>query len=178
MYYGQIMLADVANGPGIRLSLFVSGCKNHCKGCFQPQTWDFNYGKPFTNGTMDMIFSELQKPYYDGITILGGDPMELENQGSVSVLISKLRAMWDAEGSHKTIWMYTGYHYEDLLPGGKRYCAPFTDRILSSLDVLVDGPFEEKKKDISLQWRGSSNQRVIDIPASQKCGRVVCVSDV
>ena len=121
MHYGQIMIADSANGAGIRLTLFVSGCTNHCPGCFQPETWDFSFGEPYTQEVEDKILDELQKPYYDGLTILGGEPFEIENQPALLPLIKRVHEM----NPKRTIWMYTGFHYEDLLPGGKRY-TPFT----------------------------------------------------
>ena len=168
MHYGQIMIADSANGAGIRLTLFVSGCTNHCPGCFQPETWDFSFGEHYTQEVEDKILDELQKPYYDGLTILGGEPFEIENQPALLPLIKRVHEM----NPKRTIWMYTGFHYEDLLPGGKRY-TPFTDSILDKIDILVDGPFQEENKNISLNFRGSTNQRIIDIPQTRKAGRIV-----
>ena len=168
MHYGQIMIADSANGAGIRLTLFVSGCTNHCPGCVQPETWDFSFGEPYTQEVEDKILDELQKPYYDGLTILGGEPFEIENQPALLPLIKRVHEM----NPKRTIWMYTGFHYEDLLPGGKRY-TPFTDSILDKIDILVDGPFQEENKNISLNFRGSTNQRIIDIPQTRKAGRIV-----
>lgn len=168
MHYGQIMIADSANGAGIRLTLFVSGCTNHCPGCFQPETWDFSFGEPYTQEVEDKILDELQKPYYDGLTILGGEPFEIENQPALLPLIKRVHEMYPK----RTIWMYTGFHYEDLLPDGKRY-TPFTDSILDKIDILVDGPFQEENKNISLNFRGSTNQRIIDISQTRKAGRIV-----
>lgn len=158
MYYGRINKTDIANGPGARVSLFVSGCRNRCKGCFNPETWSFNYGKEFTLKTLIEIDTALEPDYIDGLTILGGDPMEPENIEMIT-LISKNIKDWFPD---KTIWIYTGYKYED-----------FKDhKIMDYIDVLVDGPFIESLKDISLQFRGSSNQRIIDIPATRKSGEI------
>jgi anaerobic ribonucleoside-triphosphate reductase activating protein len=169
MHFGQIFTADAANGLGIRVSLFVSGCTNRCKGCFQPETWDFSYGEPYTGETEDFLIKELSKDYYDGLTILGGEPFEPSNQ---EVLIGLIRRV-KKELPNKNIWMYTGFTYEkDLRPGGCRYTA-VTDEILDSVDILVDGRFEEDRKNIMLKFRGSENQRIIDMPATRKSGVVV-----
>ncbi len=168
MYYGQIMRADSANGVGMRVSLFVSGCTNHCKGCFQPQTWDFQYGEPYTQATEDEILKELARPFYNGITILGGEPFEPENQRVLVGLIRRIRK----ELPERTIWMFSGNVYEDMLPGGKRY-TEVTDEILDNIDILVDGPFEEEKKNINLNFRGSANQRIIDMKATRREKKVV-----
>ena len=157
MHFGNILTADSANGPGIRLSLFVSGCTNHCKGCFQPETWDFEYGKLYTQDTENYIISELSKPYYQGLTILGGDPMEFDNQKALLPLIKRVKT----ELLNKDIWIYTGFLYEDLLSGGRRYIKRITDEFIKNIDVIVDGPFELDKKNITLEFRGSSNQRII-----------------
>lgn len=169
MYLGKITTADVANGPGIRVSVFVSGCTNHCPGCFQPQTWDFSYGEPYTAGKEQYIIDELSRPFYDGITILGGEPFEIENQKCIVNLIRRIRK----ELPERNIWMYTGFVYNrDLVPGGKRY-TDVTDAILSNIDVLVDGPFIQEKKNISLYFRGSENQRVIDMVRTRESGNIV-----
>ncbi len=169
MRYGQILSADSANGIGIRVSLFVSGCTNHCPGCFQPETWDFNFGKPYTQETEDFILSECAKPYYDGMTILGGEPFELTNQEGLISLIREFRKRFPS----KTIWMYSGFVYDkDLVPGGCRY-GPYTDEILNSIDVLVDGRFILAERNISLRFKGSTNQRVIDMKATRQKGEVV-----
>lgn len=165
----EIIKSDVANGIGIRLSVFVSGCTNHCEGCFQPQTWDFNYGTAFTPEVENDIIAELAKPQYDGITILGGEPFEFINQESIKPLIARIRR----ELPEKTIWIYTGCIYErDLLPGKRRYSSD-TDYILNNIDILVDGPFELNNKDIRLTFKGSSNQRVIDMIQTRAKGYVV-----
>lgn len=172
MNYGQIFKADIANGLGMRLSLFVSGCTNHCKGCFQPETWDFNYGDPFTKEVEDALIKELSRPFYDGLSILGGEPFEIENQRVLVNLILRIKK----ELPSKTIWMYTGNVYEDLLPNGKRHCE-VTQTILDNIDVLVDGPFIENKKDIGLKFRGSSNQRVIDLNKTRLEGHLVLLGN-
>lgn len=169
MYIGEIITADSANGLGIRVSVFVSGCTNHCKGCFQPQTWDFEYGRPYTPEIEDMIINELSKSYYDGITILGGEPFEISNQREVVKLIRRIKK----ELPDRNIWMYTGFTYEtDLCKGGCRYIE-CTDEILDSIDVLVDGRFVEELKKITLRFRGSENQRIIDMKETRKLGRTV-----
>ncbi len=169
MNYGEIKKTDIANGPGVRVSLFVSGCLNHCPGCFQAETWDFDYGKPFTSETEDEIIKALRPSFIEGLTVLGGDPFEIANQEAVAHLINRIRE----ELPEKDIWMYTGYLLDyDLLDGGKRH-TQWTDQMLSQINVLVDGPFVEAKKDLSLQFCGSSNQRLIDIPASMKAQEVV-----
>lgn len=169
MNYGQIFRVDTANGVGCRTSLFVSGCTHCCPGCFQPETWDFAYGEPYTREVEDLIVRSLEPPYINGLTILGGEPMEPENQAAILPLIRRVRAM---EG--KTIWIYSGYTWEELTaPGSPRCRCEHTDELLRSIDVLVDGEFHLAEKDISLQFRGSSNQRVIDVPASLAAGRIV-----
>ncbi len=169
MHIGQIITNDSANGPGIRLSVFVSGCTNRCKGCFQPQTWNFEYGRPYTDDIEDFIVNELNKNYYQGITILGGEPFELSNQPVVSELIERIRT----ELPGKDIWVYTGFSYDvDLQPGGKRYL-DVTDKILDNIDVLVDGKFVEELKNIQLQFRGSENQRIIDMKKTRHTGDVI-----
>lgn len=169
MYVGQIITADSANGTGIRVSLFVSGCTNHCKGCFQPETWDFAYGRPYTPDMEDRLMKELAKSYYDGLTILGGEPFELSNQRELVKLIRRLRK----ELPDRNIWMYTGFTYDkDLMPGGCRYIE-CTDEILDSIDMLVDGRFIEELKNITLTFRGSENQRIIDMKQTREQGKVV-----
>ncbi len=168
MYVGEILKADSANGLGIRLTVFVSGCLNHCEGCFQPETWDFDYGQYYDKDMEDGILAELAKPFYRGITFLGGDPMEVANQPNVLGLIQRIQA----ELPDKDIWLYTGYLFDkDLIPGGRRYTKA-TDPILSAIDVLVDGPFILDQKDITLHYRGSSNQRVIDMNATRLSGEI------
>ena len=158
MNYGRINKTDTANGTGVRVSLFVSGCRNRCKSCFQPETWDFNYGEEFTLKTFIEIDNALDPDYIDGLTILGGDPFEPENIEMVTAICESIRRV----NPGKTIWIYTGYLYEDLRGL----------EIMRYIDVLVDGPFIESKKDISLQFRGSSNQRIIDVRATRRFGTI------
>ena len=169
MNYGQIMKADSANGLGMRVSLFVSGCTNHCPGCFQPETWDFDYGPVYTPEVEQSLLEELAKPYYCGLTILGGEPFELSNQPEVAKLILRVKK----ELPEKNIWMYTGFVYDqDLIPGGRRY-TDVTDDILDNIDILVDGRFVQELKNIMLNFRGSSNQRIIDMKKTRETGAVV-----
>ena len=170
MHVGEVMTADVANGEGMRVSVFVSGCRNHCKGCFQPQTWDFNYGREYTPEIEQFIIDELSKSYYDGITILGGDPMEPENQEPVLRLLRRIKK----ELSDKNVWVYTGYVYDrDLVPGGKRFVDGVTRELLESIDILIDGWFVEELKNLMLNFRGSGNQRIIKMKETLETGKVV-----
>ena len=157
MNYANIKKYDIADGPGVRVSLFVSGCRHHCKGCFNYEAWDFEYGRPYTAETETEILEALKPGYIAGLTLLGGEPFEPENQVELVTLLRKVRETYP----EKSIWSYTGYVYDkDLVPGGRAY-TDVTDEMLSYLDVLVDGPFVEELKDITLQFRGSSNQRII-----------------
>ena len=170
MHVGEVMTADVANGEGMRVSVFVSGCRNHCKGCFQPQTWDFNYGRESTPEIEQFIIDELSKSYYDGITILGGDPMEPENQEPVLRLLRRIKK----ELPDKNVWAYTGYVYDrDLVPGGKRFVDGVTRELLESIDILIDGRFVEELKNLMLNFRGSGNQRIIKMKETLETGKVV-----
>ena len=160
MYYGTIKKTDIANGDGVRVSLFVSGCRRHCKGCFNSQTWDFCYGTPFTDKTEEEILSALEPSYIAGLTILGGEPFEQENQEVLSEFLAKVKNAYP----NKTIWCYTGYVYdEDILPENRQKHCKFTKKMLENIDTLVDGPFIEEKKNIMLQFRGSENQRIINL---------------
>ena len=170
MHVGEVMTADVANGEGMRVSVFVSGCRNHCKGCFQPQTWDFNYGREYTPEIEQFIIDELSKSYYDVITILGGDPMEPENQEPVLRLLRRIKK----ELPDKNVWVYTGYVYDrDLVPGGKRFVDGVTRELLESIDILIDGRFVEELKNLMLNFRGSGNQRIIKMKETLETGKVV-----
>lgn len=174
MNYATIKKCDIANGPGVRVSLFVSGCTRHCKDCFNQEAWDFHYGEPFTKEVQDHILSLLSPAYIRGLTILGGEPMEPQNQPGVLELVLRVRA----ELPEKTIWCFTGYVLEqDLLSG--RLCDPDTVTLplLRGLDVLVDGPFVAEQKDLSLSFRGSRNQRLIDMPKTLEKGQVVLWHD-
>ena len=160
MNYASIRTCDIANGEGVRVSLFVSGCTHRCKGCFNPDQWDFNFGEPFTREVEDRILKELEPSFISGLTILGGEPMEPENQRA---LLPFLRRFRERFGAAKTLWVYTGCVLEELKGenGANRWRTEATDEILSFVDVLVDGPFVLERKDISLQFRGSSNQRIL-----------------
>lgn len=162
MNYAKIKYFDIANGPGIRTSLFVSGCSNHCKGCFNPETWDFNYGKEFTDETIEEILNSIDNDYCAGLSILGGDPLENANLESVNKLIDKFRERFSFK---KSIWMWTGYVLEDFM--NSHFDGISKIDVARKVDVLVDGRFELKKKNLKLQFRGSSNQRIIDMQNSQ-----------
>ena len=149
MNYGGIIKNDIANGPGVRVSLFVSGCRNHCAGCFQPETWDFDYGDPFTEETEKEILEALRPSWIQGISILGGDPMEPENQEVLLPFLQRLRA----ELPDKDVWLYTGYRLESVSDSP----------MLPLVDVVVDGPYIEAEKDVSLAFRVSRNQRIIHL---------------
>jgi len=160
MNYASIRTCDIANGDGVRVSLFVSGCTHRCKGCFNEEAWDFAYGKPFTAETEAEILSALEPGFIDGLSLLGGEPMEPENQ---RVLVPFLRRVRDRFGLSRTIWVYTGCVLETELQADTRWRTEVTDEFLSLVDVLVDGPFVEELKDISLRFRGSSNQRILEL---------------
>ena len=162
MNYSGIIGSDIANGEGVRVSLFVSGCTHHCKGCFNPDTWDFAAGKPFTEKTQDFIIAELDHPWIAGLTLLGGEPMEPENQRALAPFLRRVRARF---GSSKNIWCYTGCVLERDLQKESRWRTEVTEELLSMIDVLVDGPFVESLKDITLRFRGSSNQRILHLTA-------------
>lgn len=168
MNYGEIKNCDIANGIGVRVTLFVSGCTNHCEGCFQPETWDFGYGKPFTRETEEEILKLLGQKYIDGLTLLGGEPFEPENQRALLPLLKRVREAFP----EKTIWAFSGFTYETLMSEGAHPDCEVTEEMLALIDVLVDGKFEMDKKDITLRFRGSSNQRVIDLGATRENGRI------
>ena len=173
MNYATIKNCDIANGPGIRVSLFVSGCRHRCKGCFNEVAWDFHYGEPFTQQTVQSILSMLAPDHIKGITLLGGEPFEPENQPAIVELLRQIKSKYP----HKSIWAYSGYLFDkDILPG-KLGPWEVTREFLSYIDVLVDGPFVMEKKDLTLRFRGSSNQRIIDVPASLATGEVVLWTD-
>jgi len=170
MNYATIKNCDIANGPGVRVSLFVSGCTHRCKGCFNEVAWDFDYGEPFTEAVMDSIVDMLRPTYVRGLTLLGGEPFEPQNQAGVVELLRKIKK----ELPEKSIWAFSGYLFDkDILSGRLGDCSEY----LSYLDVLVDGPFIEAKKNLSLRFRGSENQRLIDVPASLASGEVVLWKD-
>ena len=165
MNYANIKKCDIADGIGVRVSLFVSGCRHHCKGCFQPETWDFNYGKPFTKDTEDEIIKALAPDYIAGLTLLGGEPFEPENQLVLYPFVKKVKDLYP----NKTIWCYSGYTFEELLSDAHPV-TPITVDLLALIDVLVDGEFILEQKNISLQFRGSTNQRILDIKSSLSSG--------
>lgn len=170
MNYGQIKKCDIANGVGVRVTLFVSGCTNHCFNCFQPETWDFDYGKPFTAETEAEIFAELDKPFIAGLTLLGGDPFEPCNQRSLVPFLRRVRARYP----DKTIWAYSGFTLDrELTVDGSHPRCEVTDEMLSMLDVLVDGRYVDELRNISLRFRGSSNQRIIDMNLTRRAGQIV-----
>lgn len=161
MYYSAIKYRDIANGLGVRTVLFVSGCRNRCEGCFQPETWNFQNGKIFDKVAEDAIIESLKPDFIKGLTLLGGDPFEPENQEGLIGFMRRVKA----ECPDKDVWAYTGYLLdEDLCPGGKKYTG-CTEELLSYIDVLVDGPFVLEQKSLSLKFKGSKNQRVIDMKA-------------
>ena len=160
MYYGGIKDCDVENGPGVRVTLFVSGCTNHCEGCFQPQTWDFCYGEPFTGETEERLLRMLRPAYIRGLTVLGGEPFEPENQRALLPFLRRVRR----ELPEKDIWAFTGFTWETLLREGSHPRCEATEEMLSLLDVLVDGPFVLSKRNLMLRFRGSENQRLLDVP--------------
>lgn len=173
MNYGMIKARDIADGPGVRVSLFVSGCTNHCDECFQPETWDFNYGEPFSKETEDKIIEYLRPGYISGLTLLGGDPFERPNQRALVPFLERIRE----ELPEKDIWAYSGYTLEEISePGGKAH-TEVSDRMLSLIDVLVDGRFVKELRDISLRFRGSSNQRLIDMNKTRETGETVIWTD-
>ena len=172
MYYGEIKNCDIANGIGVRVSLFVSGCTNHCEHCFQPQTWDFGYGSEFTAETEEKIIEMLRPEYINGLTLLGGEPFEPSNQRALLPFVKRVREIYP----QKTIWAFSGYTYEELTGTTHPRCE-VTDSFLSLIDVLVDGRFVEAKKDISLRFRGSSNQRIIDLTKTRETGHVTLWTD-
>lgn len=169
MYYGNIKYYDIANGEGVRTSLFVSGCTHHCKGCFNEETWDFHYGKPYTKEIEDEIVKSLDKDFINGLTLLGGEPMEPANQKTLLPLVKRVKELY----KDKTIWCYTGYLFDSELLSPSRAYAPWTREFLSYIDILVDGEFKLALKDITLRFKGSSNQRIIDVHKSLKEGKVV-----
>lgn len=171
MNYADIKQYDVANGPGVRISLFVSGCTHRCPNCFNEVAWDFNYGKPFTEETIQQIIDYLEPSYIWGLTLLGGEPMERSNQQGLLPLLRKVRDRYP----NKSIWCFSGYLFDEDIVGRMMKDWPETEEILSYIDVMVDGEFIEAKKDLTKRFKGSANQRTIDVQASLKEGRVVIV---
>ena len=172
MNYATIKNCDIANGPGVRVSLFVSGCTHHCKGCFNEVAWDFDYGQPFTSETIQTILDMMKPGYIKGLTLLGGEPFEPQNQGPIVELLRQVKKTYP----DKSIWAFSGYLFEKIT---SRTLGDWTvtREFLSSLDVLVDGPFVEEKKNLALRFRGSENQRLIDVPATLASGKIVLWED-
>ena len=170
MNYATIKNCDIANGPGVRVSLFVSGCTHRCPGCFNEVAWDFAYGEPFNQQTIDDLIKMLSANHIKGLTLLGGEPFEPQNQGAIVELLRQVKKQYP----EKSIWAFTGFLFDRDILSGK---LGDTEEYLSYLDVLVDGPFVEAKKNLSLRFRGSENQRLIDVPASLKQNEVVLWQD-
>ena len=174
MFYANIKNYDIANGLGVRVSLFVSGCTHHCKGCFNEEAWDFSYGKEFTKEVEDQILKMLEPSYIKGLTLLGGEPMEKVNQRALLPFIKRYKEMYP----DKNLWCFTGYTLEeDLLKESRARCE-VTDELLSYIDVLVDGEFILEKLDIALKFRGSDNQRIINLPETLKQGKTILFEDL
>lgn len=173
MNYAEIKNCDVANGPGVRISLFVSGCTHHCKGCFNEEAWDFQFGKPFNQEAIDHILKLMAPRYITGLTLLGGEPFDPHNQAAVVELLRQVRKTYPG----KSIWAFSGYLFDRDLTAGRVGDPELVREYLSYLDVLVDGPFVESLKDLNLRFRGSSNQRLIDVPQSLAAGTVVLWQD-
>ena len=173
MNYATIKNCDIANGPGVRVSLFVSGCTHRCPGCFNEVAWDFGYGDPFTQDTIDSILGMLKPSYIRGLTLLGGEPFEPENQKGLLPLLRQVRENYPS----KSIWAYSGYLFEKDILSGRLGDEAVTKEILQYLDVLVDGPFVEAKKNLGLRFRGSENQRLIDVKKSLESGETVLWQD-
>lgn len=173
MNYAEIKNCDIANGPGVRISLFVSGCTHHCKGCFNEVAWDFHYGSPFTQETIDKILEMMKPGYIRGLTLLGGEPFEPQNQEPIVELLRQIKQKMP----DKSIWAFSGYLFDRDILSGRLGDWKVTREYLSYLDVLVDGPFVEEKKNLSLRFRGSENQRIIDVPASLAQNKIVLWQD-
>ena len=173
MNYATIKNCDIANGPGVRVSLFVSGCTHRCKGCFNEIAWDFNYGEPFTQQTIDEILHMLEPSHVNGLTLLGGEPFEPTNQIAILDLLKQMKRKYP----DKSVWAFSGYLFDKDILAGKLGNQSITNAILDFVDVLVDGPFIEERKDLMLRFRGSSNQRIIDVKKSLSDNQVVLWDD-
>lgn len=169
MNYADIKQYDVANGPGVRVSIFVSGCTHHCKNCFNEETWDFNYGKPFTSSEIDLVLKYLKPDYVAGLSVLGGEPFEPSNQEGLLPLLQAVRENYP----EKNVWCYSGYLFDKQIVGEMCVESDVTRQMLSCIDILVDGRFVEEKKNLKLRFRGSENQRIIDVKKSLEQGGVV-----
>lgn len=173
MNYGEIKYCDIANGEGVRTTLFVSGCSHHCKNCFQPETWSFSYGKPFTDEVARQIMDSLNDGFVDGLTLLGGEPMEPDNQRA---LLPFLRQVKQAH-PNKTVWCYTGDTFEDLMDPASDRHTELTEELMGLIDILVDGPYVDERHSIALRFRGSDNQRIIDVPTTLATGEISLWAD-
>ena len=169
MNYATIKECDVANGPGVRVSLFVSGCNHHCKGCFNRIAWDFDYGKKFDEETIQKILNDLDRDYIEGLSLLGGEPLEYTNQKGLVELVKRVKEKFP----NKTIWCYTGFDFEKDVMGKMYKSFDTTEELIKNIDVIVDGKFMEEKKNLSLKFRGSENQRIIDVKKSIENGYVI-----
>lgn len=173
MYYGNIKDCDIANGEGVRVTLFVSGCTNHCENCFQPETWAFDYGEPFTADTEEKLLKMLSPAHINGLTLLGGEPFEPKNQRALLPFLRRVRA----ELPQKSVWAFSGFTWEELHTAGHYACCEVTDELLSLCDVLVDGRFVQAEYEIGLRFRGSRNQRIIDVPKTLQSGKLTLWQD-
>ncbi len=173
MNYSAIKTHDVANGIGVRVSLFVSGCTHHCKDCFNKETWDFQFGNPYTEEHTEQILKALAPSYIKGFSLLGGEPFEPSNQRVLVSLLKKIKQTYP----DKTVWCYSGYLFDKELKAESRARCEVTDEMLSYIDVLVDGEFVAEEKDLSLRFRGSRNQRIIDVPKSLSEGKIVLMTE-
>ncbi len=171
MYYGAVKKCDISNGEGVRTSIFVSGCRNHCKNCFNPDTWAFDYGEKFTEDIAEDIYNSVMPSYVRGLTVLGGEPMEPENQKDLLPFLKEFKRRFP----DKTVWLYTGNLYEELMgvPGSHYKCLDITKELLFYVDILVDGRFVEELKKLGLRFRGSSNQRIIDMAKTRDAEHIV-----
>lgn len=169
MNYADIKQYDVANGLGIRVSLFVSGCTHHCKNCFNKETWDFQYGNPFTEEEIQKILDYLKPSYVSGLSLLGGEPFEPENQEGLLPLVRQVKEVYP----EKDIWCYTGYLFDEDICGKMLEQVPETRELLSYIDIIVDGPFVEERKNLKIRFRGSDNQRIIDVKKTREAGKII-----
>ncbi len=174
MKYASIKKCDVANGTGIRVSLFVSGCHHHCKGCFNVDAWDFNFGKEYTEETEESILKALDRDYIQGLSLLGGEPLEHVNQQKLVSLVKKVKERYP----NKTIWCYTGYKFDDDVMGKMYNSWDETKELVSNLDIVVDGKYDENLRDLNLKFRGSSNQRIIDVQKTLESNEIVLVPEL
>lgn len=174
MNYADIKRVDVANGLGVRVSLFVSGCHHHCKGCFNSDAWDFNFGKEYDEETEESILKELDKSYIQGLSLLGGEPLEYVNQKGLLSLVKKAKE----RHPEKTIWCYTGYKFDDDVMGDMFNKWPETKELVSNFDIVVDGKYDEDLRDLNLKFKGSSNQRIIDVQKTLENNEIILADNI